>query len=133
MVKMDYNERFLALRDVKRTVCQALEDKFAALQRINSSLKIDEKVECPTMRPEEEPEKRDVVTDADIEAYLEEEALQASKGVGGLTGPGRVQGAGNQSHKRPGEGFVRANQASARGVLRGSRGSHSCSVYSNTA
>ena len=38
--KMDFNRRFLALRDVKRAVCAAIADKNVELRSVNKELKI---------------------------------------------------------------------------------------------
>lgn len=61
-VKMDFNKRFLALREVKRRVCQQigdiqgpLRDTLAALSKPTADLT------DPKLLPDEEPELRDQV------------------------------------------------------------------------
>jgi hypothetical protein len=66
---MDFNERFLALRDVKRTICQRLAAKYRDITEANSTLGIAEVLQEPRMQPDEEPENRDIVTDEDIAEY----------------------------------------------------------------
>ena len=85
-VKMDFNQRFLALRDVKRSVCARLQEKYAKLADVNEQLGIQEQLRVPEMQEDEEPERREEVTDADIAAFLrtqEEEAAAAAGAQGG--------------------------------------------------
>jgi hypothetical protein len=69
-VKMEYNERFLALRDVKQAVCEELQHKYSELVTLNTQLGLNEAVQAPCMLPAEEPERREEVTDEDIAAYI---------------------------------------------------------------
>jgi hypothetical protein len=69
-IKMDFNERFLALRDVKRTICQRLKAKFQDIREVNAALGADESLQDPVMKPDEEPENKFVVTDDDIAEFM---------------------------------------------------------------
>jgi hypothetical protein len=70
MLKMEFNEKFLALRDVKRTLCEELKVKLNKVAALNKKLRIQEDLVVPEMLPGEEPELRDQVTDEEIEAYI---------------------------------------------------------------
>ena len=61
-VKMDFNKRFLALREVKRRVCQQLGDLQGPLKETLSALGRDTAaLTDPKLLPDEEPELRDQV------------------------------------------------------------------------
>lgn len=61
-VKMDFNKRFLALREVKRRVCQQIRDIQAPLRDTLTALgKPTADVVDPRLISEEEPELRDQV------------------------------------------------------------------------
>lgn len=84
---MEFNERFLALRDVKQAVCAELQHKFTDLARLNTLLGISDVVQPPCMRPSEEPERREEVTDEDINAYIAaQEAAADSAAANNLDG-----------------------------------------------
>lgn len=86
-VKMEFNERFLALRDVKQAVCAELQHKFTDLVRLNTQLGINDVVQPPCMRLSEEPERREEVTDEDIAAYISaQEAAADSAAANNLDG-----------------------------------------------
>lgn len=135
-VKMTFNEKFLALREVKKKVIQEVNGKLAAIREINnqlsllpaavgggqgsfSSLSTQKSVRAKAlsrqalsvayngiaagltsdleMRPEEEPERRDVVSDADLAEYAkrkEEEERKAAQGsaLGGFAGATGAKG-----------------------------------------
>jgi hypothetical protein len=82
-VKMEFNRQFLALRDVKRTVCQRLQAKYARLSQFNKELGLEDKLVAPHMQQDEEPERRLEVTDEDIAEYLsrkaERKAMKSNK------------------------------------------------------
>lgn len=62
-VKMDFNQRFLALREVKRRVCQQLGDLQGPLKETMSALGKDTAaLTDPKLLPDEEPELRDKVS-----------------------------------------------------------------------
>lgn len=102
-VKMEFNERFLALRDVKQAVCAELQGKYNDLERLNSQLGINEVVQAPCMQPAEEPERREEVTDDDIAAYIaaQEAAAEAAaaNNLDGFAGGGGGGSGGNQGDK----------------------------------
>lgn len=97
-VKMDYNERFLALRDVKQAVCAELQHKYNELVKLNTQLGINDVVQPPCMRPSEEPERREEVTDEDIKAFIsaQEAAAEsaAANNLDGFAGGGGGGGSG---------------------------------------
>ena len=62
-VKMDFNKRFLALREVKKTVCQQVGEVQGRLREALTALgKPTALVVDPVLKPEEVPELRDQVT-----------------------------------------------------------------------
>lgn len=62
-VKMDFNKRFLALREVKKRVCQQVADVQGRLRDALAALgKPTAPVVDPVLLPEEVPELRDQVT-----------------------------------------------------------------------
>lgn len=112
-VRMEYNERFLALRDVKRSLCERLRDKYARLAEANAGLGVDDAPQPPRMRPEEEPEKRLNVTDADVDAYLREQAA-----AGGTGGDGGARSAGAEAGRGEGAAEVKGIETPAEAVAR---------------
>jgi len=62
-VKMDFNKRFLALREVKKRVCQQVAEVQGRLREALTALgKPTALVVDPVLKPEEVPELRDQVT-----------------------------------------------------------------------
>lgn len=100
---MEFNEKFLALRDVKRSLCDALQQKLVQVKELNKKLGVQEEIVMPQLLPGEEPERRDHVTDEEIAAYIAEkeaaaEDAAAGAGAGALGGFG---GAGARSQTKP--------------------------------
>lgn len=63
-VKMDFNKRFLALREVKKRVCHQLAEVQGRLRHALAALgKPTDAVADPVLKPEEMPELRDQVLD----------------------------------------------------------------------
>ena len=63
LVKMDFNKRFLALREVKKRVCQQVSEVQSRLREALTALgKSTAVVVDPVLKPEEVPELRDQVT-----------------------------------------------------------------------
>lgn len=63
MVKIDFNKRFLALREVKRRVCQQIGDIQSPLKETLTALgKPTTNLTNPRLLPDEEPELRDQVS-----------------------------------------------------------------------
>ena len=79
-----YNERFLALRDLKRRMLDHMHEEEGRLAEINAELGAPPPVPPPTsLEPEEEPERRMDVTDADIDEFTAKlEKEKATKGYG---------------------------------------------------
>jgi hypothetical protein len=69
---MGLNERFLALRDLKRRIVDNITKDNARLRVINATLGIDEELYQPTFDPAEWPENRDVVTKQELLTFEEE-------------------------------------------------------------
>ena len=90
--KMAFNERFLALRDVKRAVVRQLQTKCAQLAAANAELGIDEQIQTPRMTADEEPERRDEVSEDEIKAFIAErdaaDAAAAKVAAGDESGGG---------------------------------------------
>ena len=75
-VKMDFNKRFLALREVKKKVCQQVAEVQGRLRDALSALgKPTTAVVDPVLKPEETPELRDQVT-ANSATHLPPKELQ---------------------------------------------------------
>jgi hypothetical protein len=111
-VKMEFNDRFLALRDVKQAVCAELQHKYDELITLNTQLGIPDVVQAPCMLPVEEPERREEVTDEDIAAYIAaQEAASKSAaannldgfagGGGGASGTAADKGASKDAQGKP--------------------------------
>ena len=61
-VKMDFNKRFLALREVKRRVCEQLTEVHSRLRQTLTDLgQPTAEVVDPVLQPDEMPEMRDQV------------------------------------------------------------------------
>eukprot|EP00798_Chlamydomonas_sp_ICE-L_P007462 gene7462-603_t len=92
-VRMDFNRRFLALREVKKKVIAEINAKLLRLKEIRENLTIlgaspdDEKHSEYFLRFEEMPENRELVTDEELEDYAsrkaEDEKAKAAKEAGG--------------------------------------------------
>ena len=94
-IKMGFNERFLACRDLKRRIKDAVEKDSTRIGEINAELGIKEKVTKLQLLPEEFPEKREEVDNDALVKFEEEQkkAVEAAKkaaggGLGGLGGGG---------------------------------------------
>ncbi|GAB5369824.1 hypothetical protein AAMO2058_001439500 [Amorphochlora amoebiformis] len=70
-VKMQYNRKFLAVRDLKKIICERVAKDNVELDAINEYLGIEEETFRPCMRKDEWPEKREQVTDDDLVEYEE--------------------------------------------------------------
>eukprot|EP00966_Prymnesium_polylepis_P314016 7256463-Prymnesium_polylepis.1 len=99
-IKMGFNERFLALRDLKRRMLQSMGEDDARLTHIAKELAAakeesraalaDAGAPAPSHTPlasqelqrEEEPERREVVTDGEIKVYVAEQAAKEAKAKG---------------------------------------------------
>mmetsp|Transcript_6350 Transcript_6350/g.17872 ORF Transcript_6350/g.17872 Transcript_6350/m.17872 type:complete len:1366 (-) Transcript_6350:515-4612(-) len=87
-LKMAYNERFLALRNLKRRMIDAMSAEHERLSTIEAELGIEPRSAPPpsTLAPEEEPELRSRVTEADLAAHAVASAKGASGSFGGFGG-----------------------------------------------
>ncbi|KAL0027158.1 hypothetical protein WJX79_011044 [Trebouxia sp. C0005] len=87
LVKMDFNKRFLALREVKKRVCQQVSEVQSRLREALTALgKSTAVVVDPVLKPEEVPELRDQVTEEDLEQYISSQMLVGNK-LPGITPP----------------------------------------------
>lgn len=66
LIKMRFNERFLALRDLKERVIRYIQRDNVRLLEINKRLGIDDKLWAPEIDPTEFPEHRDLYTAQDL-------------------------------------------------------------------
>lgn len=108
MLKMEFNEKFLALRDVKRSLCDELKQKLTKVAALNKKLRIQEDLVFPEMLPGEEPERRDHVTDEEIAAYIAQQdaAADSAADKGNALG-GFSAGAGQGPSKQPHAQYVK--------------------------
>ena len=83
MLKMEMNERVLALRRIKAALTTQLRADGTRVRELNAALGIAEPVFVPTTDPAEWPEHRDRSTDADLEKFAqwqaEQEALRVQR------------------------------------------------------
>ncbi|KAG8464582.1 hypothetical protein KFE25_009950 [Diacronema lutheri] len=92
-IKMGYNERLLALRDLKkRIVASALADD-DRLREINARLGEPHTPDRPAITAAELPEERDRLTEDDVDAYQRRLDDQAKRAAGGGFGGGGGGGA----------------------------------------
>lgn len=78
-LKADFNDRFLALRQRKRDIVRELERHDARLTEIGDTLGEPHTPLRAAMRPEEEPELREQVTEGDIRSFAEGKAAAQLK------------------------------------------------------
>ena len=92
-IKLGFNERVLALRDLKKRMLAHMSDEEARLHELHAELQLPPPVPPPTeLRPEEEPERRRLFNEAELTAYGEQKAAAAAKAAGG-GGMGAMSGA----------------------------------------
>ncbi|KAL1522827.1 hypothetical protein AB1Y20_017796 [Prymnesium parvum] len=100
-IKMGFNERFLALRDLKKRLLHSMSEDDARLEAIAKELAdtpegalIDEQtmnvtpVQSTELAQEEEPERREIVTDAELQEFVSAKAAKQAKAKGGMGGMG---------------------------------------------
>ncbi|KAL3160143.1 hypothetical protein ABBQ32_010912 [Trebouxia sp. C0010 RCD-2024] len=86
-VKMDFNKRFLALREVKKRVCHQLAEVQGRLRHALAALgKPTAAVVDPVLKPEEMPELRDQVSEEELEEYIAHQR-QAGHKLPGISSP----------------------------------------------
>eukprot|EP00760_Papus_ankaliazontas_P006881 PhM_4_TR13208/c0_g1_i1/m.53123 len=71
-LRMDFNERFLAVRELKKRFIQKINNDRARIQQINKQLGIDEPMVTLALRPEEEPEKRLDISHDQLKVFEQE-------------------------------------------------------------
>eukprot|EP00965_Chrysotila_dentata_P003598 118398-Pleurochrysis_carterae.AAC.1 len=99
-IKAAFNERFMDLRDTKKSMLETLSKEHARLNEIETKLGLPLTSAPPAeLTKEEEPERRYVASDADVRAY--EEKKSASKSGGGFGGFGGGGGAGTNPEAAP--------------------------------
>ena len=92
-IKLGFNERVLALRDLKKRMLAHMSDEEARLHELHAELQLPPPVPPPTeLRPEEEPERRRLFNEAELTAFGEQKAAAAAKAAGG-GGMGAMSGA----------------------------------------
>ena len=92
-IKMGFNERFLALRDLKQRLITSMAEEDARLIAINKSLDVNETLPIALRSPagltsEEQPELRDQTTAEQREVFAAEQAAARAKAKGGMGGMG---------------------------------------------
>mmetsp|Transcript_9196 Transcript_9196/g.18000 ORF Transcript_9196/g.18000 Transcript_9196/m.18000 type:complete len:1645 (+) Transcript_9196:104-5038(+) len=87
-VKMQYNRKFLAMRNLKRTLTNNIKKDNEVVRAINSKLGIEEELWEPTVERDEWPEERDLVTDDDLEEFKRVLAARAKAKAGAGSGFG---------------------------------------------
>ncbi|KAJ1620191.1 hypothetical protein T492DRAFT_847998 [Pavlovales sp. CCMP2436] len=93
---MGYNERLLALRDLKRRIVATTLTDDERLREINAALGETHVPHRPAMAAAEEPERRDQLSEADVDAYakrLSDKEARNARG-GGFGGGGGDKAAG---------------------------------------
>ena len=87
-VRMGFNERFLALRDLKRRIIANIQQDNLRLQAINSELGCNESLWQPKFLDDEVPERREEISEKDLLEFevkqAAQEAAASSKGKGGF-------------------------------------------------
>lgn len=121
-IQMGYNERLLALRDLKRRIIASTLADDDRLREINAALGEPHVPNRPSMHPAESPEDRDRVTEADIDAYqrtLNERARRAggksgfAEGAGAGAAPSAASGAGAKGAQADGAQSSAASASAA--------------------
>jgi WD40 repeat protein len=111
-VRMGFNERFLALRDLKRRIISNIQQDNVRLQAINNELACNEPLWQPKLLDDEMPERREEISEQDLLEFevkqAAQEAAASSKGKGGFgdfgggassgsSGPAKTESQSNQS------------------------------------
>eukprot|EP00759_Apiculatamorpha_spiralis_P046826 PhF_6_TR42944/c0_g1_i1/m.65261 len=78
-MRMDFNEKFLALRDYKKRLIVTINNDRARIQQINQLLNIEENIDFLTMKPEEIPEQRTESNKEILMAFEREQAKAAKR------------------------------------------------------
>ena len=100
-IKVGFNDRFLALRDLKQRIIGSLKEEDARLEQINAELSLFEVLEPSLISPgalvpAEQPELRREVNDEQLEAFRKEEEAAKAKAKGGGFGGGGGGGSVNK-------------------------------------
>lgn len=127
MLKMEFNEKFLALRDVKKSLCTELKQKLTTIGSLNKKLRVEENLVFPELLPGEEPERRDHVTDSEIAAYIAQKEASAESDAPKDNVLGGFGGAGDMGQSKPAakgtkdtlkpDGVPKSKQESAEDVI----------------
>ena len=119
-IKLGFNERVLALRDLKKRMLAHMSDEEARLHELHAELQLPPPVPPPTeLRPEEEPERRRLFNEAELTAYGEQKAAAAAKAAGG-GGMGAMSGAaGGAAPASPTKAAARLDLGAAGGAAAG--------------
>eukprot|EP00741_Cyanophora_paradoxa_P024459 tig00022075_g23616.t1 len=101
-IKMGFNERFLALRDLKKRICENIAKDNARIREINATLQLREDLFEAQMQPCEFPENRDKYDKETLLRFEKKQAKAAAKevakkGGGGGGGFGGFGGGGGGS------------------------------------
>jgi hypothetical protein len=75
------NQKFLALRDLKRTIIETIKNDNVHLRELNRKLGIEEELFEPELDPNEWPESRDQFTQEDITKFEEHQAREKQAAI----------------------------------------------------
>ena len=113
-VRMGFNERFLALRDLKRRIITNIQQDNLRLSAINGELGCNEPLWQPKFLDDELPERREEVAEQDLFEFevkqAAQEAAASSKGKGGF---GDFGGGGSSGSSGPAKPDSQTNASSS--------------------
>ena len=97
-LKMGFNSKFFALRDVKARLAADVKRDNTRVREIDAELSENTELFEPVERPEEYPERRDEVTEQDLEEF---KALKAAKAAKAAAAGGGFGGGGGGAAPKP--------------------------------
>ena len=111
-IKMGFNERFLALRDLKKRLIGSMGDEDARLVEINRELEAHDPLPASLVAPralcaEEQPELRDQTGPDELELFAQQQEAAKAKAKGGGFGGGMGGGGGGPAGPPP-PGYTKA-------------------------
>ncbi|KAK3285967.1 hypothetical protein CYMTET_6449 [Cymbomonas tetramitiformis] len=124
--RMDLNQRFLALRDVKKQMIKDIERSNERILEINTQLGLSEGVFSPHVLPDEYPEKREEISKeqlAEFEVELARRDVEAKQGKGGLGGFGGGGGKDKDKEKTQEEDAAGVEDGKDESKVKGKKGS----------
>lgn len=118
-IKMGFNERFLALRDLKKRICSNVAADNDRIREINAEIGESDELFEPQVDDSEWPEKRFEYTDADLETFKveREKRAQAAKRGKGMFGAGGSE----EEHSNQEAGVKKAQSGSSQSTSQGEK------------